>query len=349
MRVQIKDLRPNPYRDMKRYPIDKDKIQSLVSSMEQTGFWDNILGRKVEGIIQIAYGHHRLEALKQIKSLEDFVDIPVKDLDDSTMIQIMANENMEQWESNSSVIIETVKVARDFLNAELGKYETWEEFKTNKNNSLNYLQTLIMESEYPERTFQISKSKGVGQTTILNFLGKNWKQSNIQSALNTLDSEEVEREAVEKFDNMYQGGEFKKAIKTLKKEGISVSKEAQIELAKKVKQRVEDTKGKGFGGGKLTSPVQSIVRQEVQQLDEYDANIKDLELEMELIVKSTEQLATKIGVLNGKIHSMGVQNIKSFSSLFIIHNFEMLFTNAKVLANYFGFNLNKPNQGGIKK
>ena len=39
------------------------------------------------------------------------------------MIQIMANENMEQWGMIPSAINETIKVARDLLNSELAKYE----------------------------------------------------------------------------------------------------------------------------------------------------------------------------------------------------------------------------------
>ena len=37
---------------------------ALTSSIEKTGFWDNLVGRKMNGEIQIAYGHHRIEALR---------------------------------------------------------------------------------------------------------------------------------------------------------------------------------------------------------------------------------------------------------------------------------------------
>ena len=63
-------------------------------------------GRKMSGKVEIAYGHHRMVALQELGIKE--VDIPVKALDDATMIKIMANENMEDWETNTSVINETV-------------------------------------------------------------------------------------------------------------------------------------------------------------------------------------------------------------------------------------------------
>ena len=54
-----------------------------------------------------------LAALRELELGE--VDIPVKDLDDATMIKIMANENMEDWETNTSVINETIQTVHDFL------------------------------------------------------------------------------------------------------------------------------------------------------------------------------------------------------------------------------------------
>ena len=152
MRIRIKDLKPNPFRDMKNYPINEQKVKSLTNSINQTGFWDNILARpkpnhtfmteKIidsdeeydqpeymhiiydengeeedydDPIFEIAYGHHRLVALKKLFKPDDYVDIPVKELDDSTMIRIMANENDENWGTSPKIIDETVRVTKKFL------------------------------------------------------------------------------------------------------------------------------------------------------------------------------------------------------------------------------------------
>jgi len=115
MKIQIKNLKPNPYRDVKNYPYNQEKIQNLKDSINQTGFWDNILARKVNGDIQIAYGHHRLAALKQVKNPTDEIDIPVKELSDALMIKIMANENNNDWGTNIIVTDETVRVTSQFL------------------------------------------------------------------------------------------------------------------------------------------------------------------------------------------------------------------------------------------
>ena len=43
------------------------------------------------------------------------VDIPIKDLDDETMIKMMAQENMEEWFHSPLIALETVKTAYKFL------------------------------------------------------------------------------------------------------------------------------------------------------------------------------------------------------------------------------------------
>lgn len=115
MRIQIKDLYPNPYRDMDNYPINREKVDALKASIKQTGFWDNIVARQKDGKTQIAYGHHRLTALREALPWDTEIDIPIRDLSDATMIQIMANENMQEYSTTPATIDETVKVARKFL------------------------------------------------------------------------------------------------------------------------------------------------------------------------------------------------------------------------------------------
>jgi len=115
MKVKINQLEPNPYRDMNNYPISEEKVKTLVDSIQQTGFWDNILARKQGSKYQIAYGHHRLAAIREVMKPTDEVDIPVKELTDALMLKIMANENMDDWKATPQVIDETVRVTKRFL------------------------------------------------------------------------------------------------------------------------------------------------------------------------------------------------------------------------------------------
>ena len=90
MRFRIKEIKPNPFRDASRYPINKEKVAALRRSIQTTGFWDNIVARQqVDGKAEIAYGHHRLQALREEFSPDHEVDLIIQDLDDEAMLKMM--------------------------------------------------------------------------------------------------------------------------------------------------------------------------------------------------------------------------------------------------------------------
>ena len=184
MKVKIKDLYPNPYRDMDNYPINREKVETLKASIKQTGFWDNIVARNIDGKIQIAYGHHRLTALREALPWDTEVDIPVKELPDSVMIQIMANENMEEYRTGPAIIDETVRVAKKYL------------------------------EEHPEELGSHG-SRGpheVGFKTISKFLG--WPESRVSYSLERLNLEKlgmVNRQAINKLPTERSARDFVKA------------------------------------------------------------------------------------------------------------------------------------------
>jgi hypothetical protein len=95
MKIALKDIKPNPYRNLERYPLDQPHVDELVASIKATeaGFWDNVLVRKVGDKYELAYGHHRLEAAKQAGLKE--ADFIVKKLSDEEMLKIMYLENKQ--------------------------------------------------------------------------------------------------------------------------------------------------------------------------------------------------------------------------------------------------------------
>lgn len=110
MKVKLKNVNPNPYRDMGSYPILRTKVDQLKKSIASTSFWDNIVAREDgKGGIQIAYGHHRLTALRELYDGEHELDFIVRDLDDGDMLKIMAHENLDEWATDSSIERETVR------------------------------------------------------------------------------------------------------------------------------------------------------------------------------------------------------------------------------------------------
>jgi chemotaxis protein histidine kinase CheA len=116
-------------------------VEELVESIQTTGFWENIVGREVDGKLQVAYGHHRLEALKKVYPMTQEFDWRVRKLSDGTMVQMMARENSEAYKQNADVLLESIRAAVQALakgQITIGK-ESGQIEATNGNTSKNQL------------------------------------------------------------------------------------------------------------------------------------------------------------------------------------------------------------------
>lgn len=256
MKLQVKDLEPNPYRQIDKYPIDRVKVEALKVSIKEKTFWDNLLVRKVGGKYQLAYGHHRWIALKEIGVKE--VDLPVRDISDAVMLQIMAEENLN-WNTTPEVINQTVESAKKFLDGEISKSPNL----AGVNKSIN---TLFGN----EGNFQNCKTGGVGQTTILKFLGGNWKQWMIASALQIIEESKagvISRKAVEVLPSMHQAKVFRDSVKANKIPKKTQKKIARIITKEKVGSR--DIPDLVAEHSTLPTPKQQPKPKPIPDLDDY--------------------------------------------------------------------------------
>src|SRR5574342_228302 len=96
--VRLGDIRPNPFRDIEHYPIDRVKVELLRQSFERTGFWDGYLMVRPSGKeYQQPWGHHRVVAAIELWGKDHEVPVVVKDLSDDMMLAMMAHENNEHY------------------------------------------------------------------------------------------------------------------------------------------------------------------------------------------------------------------------------------------------------------
>lgn len=109
MKFALKDVVPNPFRDLQRFPLQQRKVSKLVESIRKSGWWENIVGRVVDGKFQAGHGHHRIAALRVLYKSTDQFEFIVKEKTDAEMIQMMALENDKDYGSDLRAVIETVR------------------------------------------------------------------------------------------------------------------------------------------------------------------------------------------------------------------------------------------------
>jgi len=109
-RVALGDLEANPYRHIEQYRIDPEKIDALIASYRESGFWDGSIQVRPhpgkDGKYQLAFGHHRVAAAKQERLGE--IGVVVADRDNATMLRMMASENAEEFKHSPLVTQETI-------------------------------------------------------------------------------------------------------------------------------------------------------------------------------------------------------------------------------------------------
>lgn len=301
MKIKIKDLNPNPYRDMKHYPISKEKVDALVSSIKDTGFWDNILARRKDGEIQLAYGHHRLSALKKSLGLETYVDIPVKDLSDALMIQIMANENMDDWKTTPGVIDETVRVAKEFLEShpdEAKKYGDPAKIKHHTSMGVSFISKFL---HWPESRVNFSLER-----------------------LNLIEEKIIDKEAIEKLPTERAARDFVKAIKETKlplhKQKAAVEK---ILDSNRGERNVKDA----VIGEKYITPkkkAEYIKKDRVMEFETYAAGLRNDGMDFLDKLRKFRTLKSQIGEftpgINSKSLDRTLSDIQKQISLIIKHD-----------------------------
>lgn len=107
--IEADKVKPNPFRHMDRYPVDRDKIDVLLGSMERTGFWDNVIARRKNGKVELAYGHHRWLAFRKKYGKNAKMPLTIVDLSDEDMLRVMADENANEYGHAAAVEQETIR------------------------------------------------------------------------------------------------------------------------------------------------------------------------------------------------------------------------------------------------
>ena len=197
--VAVDALKPNPYRDMKMFPIDGSKVESLKESIQQTGFWPSILVRPKNNMVagkeitakelemllkkgdidgiewEKAFGHHRQAACEAL----GFEKIPVipQVISDEQMLQMMANENKEGFGSNINSMMETVRQVKQKLEESIADYDDYESYKADMGKDA-FFKTA--------KAFINAQKQGVGFRTIRRFLGETWSDRDVRSPLTVL-------------------------------------------------------------------------------------------------------------------------------------------------------------------
>lgn len=112
--IKPSELLPNPHRSLDHYPYIERKIVALRNSYRGVGVWEGVIARKAPGgKYELAFGHHRVEAAR--RSRLRTIPVVVKPLSDEEMLEYMGRENMEDYNADFTIMMNTWEGAVGFL------------------------------------------------------------------------------------------------------------------------------------------------------------------------------------------------------------------------------------------
>ena len=312
MKIALKDVLPNPNRDLTFNPYNENKIAELMDSIRETDFWDNVVCRKSPtqaGKYEMAYGHHRVEAARRSGITE--ASFIVKSLNDDKMLRMMDLENSKEYGYSILSLLEVVKAVVNAL-AE-GRIPPFEIVADTRKDSIRFAPSFIPGkvpddnlSSRPYTVLDVAKRLGPKYTRTY---GENEEaDKKVRVALDTLALLETEDLTIasvkdQNIDQLYKITSDKKRWKTAK---IKVQKETTAEATK-----LHDKKAKEDADRREVEEKERLKQVELQRIQAEARRLEDEEKVEQLseefkrrakdAEKRAEHFAAKRAVLDKQI------------------------------------------------
>lgn len=222
--VSVADLLPNPFRNLKEIPIDEARIKELQPKLESSGFWNCMYGRKFGKKIQIAFGHHRVEIAKRLKTKRIYMT--VMPLSDGEMLRYMSDENTGN-NVDAALINNDVRKAKEYWDDKIAKFPMYKDF---------CLQDALGAELFENTKAYAAAKKGIGEDKLS--IALNLSPNRVRAAL-AVTKAIAEKVVSEKAVNILPSQEAQKVFTTAVKQGKPISPSLQKGIAKTiVKEKV---------------------------------------------------------------------------------------------------------------
>jgi hypothetical protein len=186
--IPVEKIKQNPWRNLELYPINKEQVTRLVQSVNQHGFLGGVKARAINGHYELACGHHRIEAVREIGLKE--VIIVVEDMSDDTMIKLMCDENATQSGAIAAAIMNEVSAATKRIFGAIMRCE--EPSEISEGSIISKLFINKATQSFTNIKTALEEGNGLGSPIIMQYLGEGdekkcpRKKQQIIDALNAL-------------------------------------------------------------------------------------------------------------------------------------------------------------------
>jgi hypothetical protein len=190
---------------------------------------------------QMAYGHHRFVALKELKV--ESIDVPCRKLDDTTMAKIMARENMEEWAWSALIEQETVRsIVEGFADGRIVLPAV-----KNGAGQIRIAPSFLPVGKTADDETSGHQEVSYSAATLTQFLG--WEESKVEAVLNALSVIEKGLITEKEFEGLttYQAEAVARQVRRVEKD-TDDTKLAQT-IGKRLASGIRSATGRRPGSG----------------------------------------------------------------------------------------------------
>jgi len=207
MKIKISELKANPFKKfINNGELNEERLDVLKESIEHGTLPEHFMARKNDGIFELTSGHHRVEALRQMKGDEYVVDVTPVTFSDEQMLIDMVRENITQRDTDVHDTAESIYLARSWLQSGC--------------NRVNQFNTVVAQQRKKNGTFESSPDS---YRSIAEFISKNGKTISYVTVKNHLDMKDKLAPDLYKKVKKVGGGKATEDVVTVK-QAIQLSK-----------------------------------------------------------------------------------------------------------------------------
>lgn len=200
IRVKLGDIKPNRFRDLERWPVEREVIDGLKDSIKKEGFWSKSIQAVINehNEVELRFGHHRLTAAIEMfgSDYETEIDL-VEFRGELSQQRAMRLENSVRRNMNKTNNELVYQCMHWFDDKVFSDYPTWDDV-----NQSAIFGTLDLEEffgkldENGKGNYAKCVESGIGRKNIAKFTGLNVKE--VEESLNSLTPTNRRKRGMEK-------------------------------------------------------------------------------------------------------------------------------------------------------
>jgi len=200
IRVKLGDIKPNRFRDLERWPVEREVIDGLKDSIKKEGFWSKSIQAVINehNEVELRFGHHRLTAAIEIFGSDYETEIDLVEfrgeLSQQRAMRLENSVRRNMNKTNNELVYQCMHWFDDKVFAD---YPTWDAAEQGAIFSTLDLEDFFGKAdENGKGNYAQCVDVGIGRKNIAKFTGLNANE--VEESLNSLTPTNRRKRGMEK-------------------------------------------------------------------------------------------------------------------------------------------------------